>query len=135
MKRALFLIAIVLGCTTAFAQKIDKNEAKQIKAFLSQNAEKDGTNAQALKVTDLNAIASIEGITVANGHITAIEWKDKHLAGDLDLSGFTALTKVDVSRNHLSTIDFSGNTALSEVNASRNVLTSVNFKDVLIFTK
>lgn len=27
------MIAIVLGCTAAFAQKIDKNEAKQLKAF------------------------------------------------------------------------------------------------------
>ena len=43
MKKALLMIAIVLGCTAAFAQKLDKNEAKQLKAFLSQNAEKDGT--------------------------------------------------------------------------------------------
>ena len=122
------MIAIVLGCTAAFAQKIDKNEAKQLKAFLSQNAEQGGTNANALKVTDLNNFASIEGVTVANGHVTAIEWKDKHLAGNLDLSGFKALTKVDVSRNKIATVNFSGDAALSVVNASRNVLTDANFE-------
>ena len=127
MKKALLMFALVLGCTTAFAQKVDKNEARQIKAFLSQTAEKDGTNANVLKVTDANNIASIEGITVENGHVTAIEWKDKHLAGDLDLSGFEALKKVDVSRNKLSSISVANATALSDFNASRNVLRSVDF--------
>lgn len=94
MKKALLMITLMLGCMTVFAQKIDKNEAKQIKAFLAQPAEKDGTNANVLKVTDVNNIAAIEGIQVENGHVTAIEWKDKKLAGSLDLSGFDALKKL-----------------------------------------
>ena len=118
----------MLGCMTVFAQKIDKNEVKQLKAFLSQTAEKDGTNANALKVTNINDIASIEGVKVENGHVTAIEWKDKHLAGDLDLSGFEALTKVDVSRNKLNSISVAGDVALTEINASRNVLRSADFE-------
>lgn len=69
----------MLGCMTVFAQKIDKNEAKQIRAFLAQPAEKDATNAAALKVSNVNDIAGIEGITVVGGHVTAIEWKDKNL--------------------------------------------------------
>ena len=48
MKKALLMIALMLGSVTAFAQKIDKNEVKQLKAFLSQPAEKGGTNATAL---------------------------------------------------------------------------------------
>ena len=115
----------MLGCMTVFAQKIDKNEAKQIKAFLSQPAEKDATNAAALKVTDMNNVAAIEGIKVENGHITSIEWKDKKLAGNLNLSGFSALTKVDVSRNKLTGFSVAGS-AVTDVNASRNVLTSVD---------
>lgn len=125
MKKYLLMIALMLGSMTVFAQKVDKNEARQIKSFLSQNSEKDGTNAQALKVTDLNSIAGIEGITVENGHVTAIEWKDKKLAGQLDLSGFTALTKVDVSRNKITSLNVEGDAALSELNASRNALTSL----------
>lgn len=41
MKKALLMIALVLGCTTAFAQKLDKNEAKQLTAFLSQPAQRE----------------------------------------------------------------------------------------------
>ena len=45
----------MLGCMTVFAQKIDKNELKQLQAFLAQPAEKDATNAQALKIADMKA--------------------------------------------------------------------------------
>ena len=126
MKKVFLMITLMLGCMTVFAQKIDKNEAKQLKAFLSQPAEKDATNAAALKVTDLNNIAGIEGVKVENGHVTSIEWGDKHLAGTLDVSGFTALKKLDVSRNKLTGLDASGSTALSELNASRNQLASAD---------
>lgn len=129
MKKALFMIALMLGSVTAFAQKMDKNEVKQLQNFLSQPAEKGGTNATALKITDLKSPATWEGVTVANGRVTAIEWKDKHLAGDLDLSGFTALTKVDVSRNALTSLSVAGDAALTELNASRNKLSTLTLKD------
>ena len=58
--------------------------------------------------------------------MTAIEWKDKKLAGVLDLSGFTALTKVDVSRNKLQGLTVKGDASLSELNASRNKITEVD---------
>lgn len=73
MKKALFMIALMLGSVTAFAQKMDKNEVKQLQNFLSQPAEKGGTNATALKITDLKSPATWEGVTVANGRVTAIE--------------------------------------------------------------
>ncbi len=121
MKKVLFLIALALGCTSAFAQKLDKAEARQLKNFLTQTAEKDGTNANALKVVNINDVSAIEGVTIENGHVTAIEWKDKHLAGDLDLSGFKALKKVDVSRNKIASVDVSDDPVLTDFNASRNV--------------
>ena len=34
------MIALMLGSVTAFAQKMDKNEVKQLQNFLSQPAEK-----------------------------------------------------------------------------------------------
>ena len=126
MKKALLIIAVMLGGMSAFAQNLDKNEAKQLKAFLSEPA-KEGTNASALKVSDINAIASIEGITVENGHVTAIEWKDKKLGGSLNLSNFKSLTKVDVSRNELTSLTVAGCPQLSELNAGRNKLTEVDF--------
>ena len=35
MKKYLLMIALMLGSMTVFAQKVDKNEARQIKSFLS----------------------------------------------------------------------------------------------------
>ena len=120
MKKALLIIAVVLGSMTAFAQNLDKNEAKQLKAFLAE-----GHNASALKASP-NSVASIEGVSVSNGHVTAIQWKDKKLTGSLDLSGFKALTKVDVSRNNLTSLDVSDCVALEQLNAGRNKLTEVS---------
>ena len=122
MKKVLLLLALALGCTTAFAQNLDKNEAKQLKAFLTQTSEKGTTNAQELKVSDIKSLGAIEGVTVVNGHVTAIEWKDKKLAGNLELNGFSQLAKVDVSRNKLTGFAVTNAPALTQVNASRNVL-------------
>ena len=133
MKKALLMIALMLGSVTAFAQ--NKNEVKQLQAFLSQPAEKGGTNATALKITDIKSPATWEGVTVANGRVTAIEWKDKHLAGTLDLSGFTALTKVDVSRNAITSISVAGDAALVELNASRNKLSTLTLDGNAALTK
>lgn len=127
MKKAVLLITLALSSAMVFAQKVDKNELKQLKTFLSQPAEKDATNAQALKITDLNAPSTWEGVTVENGRITEIKWKDKKLAGDLNLSGFTALRTVDVSRNKLASLSVDGDVSLTELNASRNAMTSVDF--------
>ncbi len=128
MKKALLMIALVVGCMSATAQKIDKNEMKELQAFLSQPAEKHATNAEALKITDLKAPSTWEGVTVENGHVTAIEWGDKHLAGDLNLSNFSALTKLNVSRNALTSLNVSGNAALNRVDAQRNKITTVNLE-------
>ena len=35
MKKVLFLIALAVGFSSAFAQKLDKVEAKQLKAFIT----------------------------------------------------------------------------------------------------
>ncbi len=122
MKKSVLMIALVLGSTVAFAQKPAKNEVKQLQAFLAQPAEKDGTNAQVLKISDLNSPATWEGVTITNGHVTEINWKDKKLAGNLDLSNFPALTKVDVSRNKITSLNLDGAAALTELNAQRNLL-------------
>ena len=120
-------MALMVGCMSASAQKIDKNELKQLQVFLSQPGEKSATNAEALKISDVKSPATWEGGTIANGHVTAIEWADKHLAGTLDLSGFDALTKVNVSRNALTAVTFDGCAALNRIDAQRNKIKEVNF--------
>ena len=77
MKKVALLFAVALCSLAVNAQKINKNELKQLQAFLSAPAEKEATNAQALKITDVNAPSTWEGVTVANGHVTKIDWKGK----------------------------------------------------------
>ena len=126
MKKSLLLIALMVGCMSASAQKFDKNELRQLQSFLSQPGEKAATNAEALKITDLKNPATWEGVTVANGRVTAIEWGDKHLAGELNLSGFKALTKVNVSRNALTSLNIDGDAAITRLDAQRNKLSGVS---------
>ena len=104
MKKVALMIAVTLGSLTVFAQNVNKNELKQLQAFLAAPAEQGMTNAQVLKVSNVNDPSTWEGVTVANGHVTKIEWKNKKIAGTLNLKGFSALTDVDVSRNSLNSV-------------------------------
>ena len=63
MKKALLMIAVMLGSVTAFAQKMNKAEVKQLQNFVAQTSEKGGTNGEALKIVDMNAPSTWEGIT------------------------------------------------------------------------
>ena len=107
---------MVLG--SAMAQNLNKTEAKALQAFLNQPAVEKSTNGAALGYA--GSVATVPGIKIANGHVTAIDWKDKHLAGQLNLSNFPQLEKVEVSGNKLTALNLSGNPALVEVNAGRN---------------
>ncbi|WP_438590627.1 hypothetical protein [Duncaniella muris] len=93
MKRTVLLLAAVVALGgSAFAQNINKNEAKMLKTFLSQTSAKGTSNAVQLGA-QVNNPAAIQGVKIQDGHVTEIEWKDKDLAGALDLSGFPALQK------------------------------------------
>ena len=91
MKKSVLLIALALCGATAFAQKLDKNELSQLKTFLMQSDDKGKSNAQELKITDLNSPSTWHGLTIANGHVTAIDWQGKKLIGDLSLNNFKKL--------------------------------------------
>jgi Leucine-rich repeat (LRR) protein len=122
MKKVVLLIALALGTGGAFAQKINSKELKQLQAFLTQPAELVATNAQALNITDLSNPIGWEGVTIENGHVVQLQWKGKHLAGSLNLSGFSALKEVNVSRNNLSQLSVANNPVLASLDASRNKL-------------
>ena len=64
MKKVALLFAVALSSLAVNAQKIDKNELKQLQAFLAAPAEKEATNAQALKITDVKSPATWEGVTI-----------------------------------------------------------------------
>ncbi|MDE6242608.1 MAG: hypothetical protein K2M14_01205, partial [Muribaculaceae bacterium] len=126
MKRIALFLAAALATVGVFAQNLNKNELKQLQAFLNEPAKEAATNAEALKITDLKAPATWEGITIANGHVTDIKWNDKKLGGALNLAGFSALQTVDVSRNAITSLTVANDAALTELNASRNKITEVN---------
>lgn len=120
MKKIILLFTLVLSCATVFAQNPNKNEVKLIQSFLSQKQQKV-EHAEPWNVNP-NAPATWTGVTWTGGRITAIEWKDKDLAGNLNLSGLQNLQTVDVSRNKLASINANGCANLTELNASRNNL-------------
>lgn len=121
MKRTVLFLAAMMTVAMSWAQ-ISKNEAKSLNAFLAQPSAEGTTNAAALGVGP-NAAASIPGLKIENGHVTEIDLSHKKLAGDLNLSGFPALTKVNVSDNRIQTLTLANNPALVGVNASHNRLT------------
>ena len=94
---------------------------------MNQPAAKGGNNGQALGYAG-GGISNLPGITVSNGHVTEIKWNNKDLAGTLDLSGFPALQKVDISGNKISSLSVSGTPALIELNASKTVLQVLHSK-------
>ena len=101
MKRTLILMSALLAVASCgFAQSLNKSEAKALQNFLSQPAYNGGTNGAQLGL-QANNIAMLPGVKVAGGHVTEIEWKGKNLSGNLNLSNFPALQKVDVSGNKI----------------------------------
>jgi hypothetical protein len=77
MKKSILMIAFALCGLIAFAQKVDKNELSQLKTFLNQTNERGHTNAQELKISNLNAPSMWHGVTITNGHVSEIDWRDK----------------------------------------------------------
>ena len=112
MKRVFIMLAIVLGSAgLLFAQKSNQKEVKQLQSFLQQKSAKGDANYIRLGITDIKNPAMWKGVVWSDGRAISIDWKDKELAGELDLNGFTALQKVDCSRNQLTEINVSNCTA------------------------
>ncbi|WP_407934821.1 leucine-rich repeat domain-containing protein, partial [Barnesiella intestinihominis] len=127
MKRVFIMLAIVLGSAgLLFAQKSNQKEVKQLQSFLQQKSAKGDANYIRLGITDIKNPAMWKGVVWSDGRAISIDWKDKELAGELDLNGFTALQKVDCSRNQLTEINVSNCTALNTLNVSRNKLSELN---------
>ncbi|MDE6041267.1 MAG: hypothetical protein K2F99_06790, partial [Muribaculaceae bacterium] len=118
MKKIALFLAVALSSAASFAQ-VNKAELKALQNFLNEPAKEAATNAEALKISNIKDPATWEGVTVVGKNVVAIDWKDKKLGGTLALSGFTALTTVDVSRPELTAVPVAHDPALVEFNASR----------------
>ncbi|MBQ6938338.1 MAG: hypothetical protein IJN35_00650, partial [Muribaculaceae bacterium] len=103
MLTATLLIAVLVVCAAP-----NKNEVKKLKEFLQTTSVHGKSNYQLLGVP-LNEPAMWSGVTWNNdGHVTAIEWRDKKLSGQLDVSGFSALQNIDVAHNAITMLNVSG---------------------------
>ena len=124
MKRfALLITAALLGISSTMAQSLNKSEAKNLGAFLQQTSPEGKSNAAALGIVG-NNITAAHGVKIENGRIVEIDWGGKKLAGTLNLSGFPALTKINVSHNKISALTIANNPALVEVDAGHNAINS-----------
>ena len=124
MKRIMFtatLLMAVLGVCAA----PNKNEVRKLRDFLQTESVHNKANYVQLGVS-INDPASWNGVTWSNdGHVTAIDWHDKKLCGQLDVSGFAALQSMDISRNEITMVNVSGCTALQSLDVSRNHLSQL----------
>ena len=135
MKKIILLIIIMLGNMMVFAQTTtNKKEVKALQSFLTQPSADGRTNAQALELI-LNDAGIWPGVTWTNGHVTAIEWKDKKLAGKLDVTALPELAKLDVSRNKITSLNAQGCAKLADLNASRNMLTFLDVNNCTALSK
>ena len=128
------MFTILLSTMMVYAQNQNSKEVKTLQAFLNQPSADGVTNAQALGA-DVSNPVTWHGVTWEGGHVSAIEWKGKKLAGVLDLSSFTGLKKLDVSKNELTGLSVQGCTALAELNASHNRLTQFNVNGCTVLAK
>ena len=102
MKKTLFALLAIWATFSLSAQRLNKAELKSLQQFLSQPAAEASTNAEALKITNLNDPSTWKGIKTDNGRITEIDWSGHKLAGSLNLSGFTSLQKLNIAHNKIS---------------------------------
>ena len=77
MKMTLIMILVMLGCVTVSAQKINKNELKQIQVFLSEISETGNSNAAVLEISNAADPATWKGVLIDYGHVTEINWSRK----------------------------------------------------------
>ena len=135
MKRVLLIVALVLGSTVLFAQKYNKNEVKQLQSFLQQKSAKGDSNADRLEIVSINTPAAWKGVTWNNGRVVSIDWQDKDLAGDINLNGFSAMQKVNLSRNKITVVDATNCSALTDMNVSRNKLSELDLTGCIALVK
>ncbi|MGP1422285.1 MAG: hypothetical protein ACTTKI_12005 [Tannerella sp.] len=133
MKQIVILFSSIVclsGALRLTAQTYNTQEAAKLKAFLTQNsAEKGKKNYEQLGVAPLDAIdwKNVPGLKWnANGRVESINWKEKKLGGDLDVSGFTDLLVIHCERNQLQSLNVAGNTKMTYLDCFNNEFKSID---------
>ncbi len=141
VKSAIFLAAVILcilfsGVSVYAADSnldgYDDNDFNKIQAFLNQTST-NGTTSNgaflnaAYNSADPTTWAGVTWNSDASKRVTAIDWYENYsLNGNLDASGFDALTSLQIGANSIDSLSVSGDTALTSLDASSNNLFSLN---------
>ena len=111
MKR-ITLITAIFAISVAVCAAQNKAEVNLLKQFLRLPSVHGQTNYAHLGI-NIDNPSSWAGVEWgADGHVTTIDWHDKKISGELNLSGFKSLTSVNVAHNNLTKIDLTGCTSL-----------------------
>lgn len=129
----------ITGNITLYAKWVSY-ELQTLRNFLNQPSSVAGkTNGQVLSsnynqnLTNTWSSCFTWSFIDGQDHITSIRIYDKHIAGKLNLDGFTKLTKIRISNTDLTSISVSNNNSLTSVYFSMNYnLTSLNIDSNII---
>ena len=125
MKRTMLTTVVLIVALTVCAAP-NRNEVKRLKNFLQTATTHGKPNYQLLNIP-LDEPAMWSGVKWSDdGHVTAIEWRDKKLGGALDVSGFTALQSIDVAHNELTMLNVTGCVSLLSLDVSHNHLSELD---------
>ncbi|HCC53094.1 MAG TPA: hypothetical protein DEQ30_14490 [Porphyromonadaceae bacterium] len=109
----------------------DSAETAKLRSFLIQESAEPGIrNYEQLGIEDVNNIKWGEIAGLSWNHRTylleTINWPNKKLSGNMDLSGFAALKYLSCSHNEIDFVDVTGATSLLRYDLYENNLESVD---------
>ena len=131
MKKFFFLFVFTITCVlseSVYAQVIyNESETTKLRNFLLQDSAEPGVkNYQQLGISQINNInwASVPGLSWNRQTylLESLSWRNKKLAGDLNLSDFEALEIVYCENNDLSSINLTGSTSIIYLDCYENNL-------------
>ncbi|MDR1938041.1 MAG: hypothetical protein LBQ73_06045, partial [Tannerellaceae bacterium] len=142
MKNLILLLTLFLLPAAGFAQTYHEADKATLRAFLSQpSAFRGETNGGCFGLTPADTAAwttnedwvakvsrndRITWNSESPKRVAIIKWGKSSLAGSLDLSGCTALTRLECNGNQLTGLDVSANTALDYLDCSDTPLTDLD---------
>ncbi|NMC57575.1 MAG: LPXTG cell wall anchor domain-containing protein [Eubacteriaceae bacterium] len=131
------LMMLVLFPISTLAEDVNSdgyndNDFNKIQMFLNQPSAISGkTNGDCINPASYNAADPTTwlGVTWSSDtekRVTAINWMDIGLAGNMDISNLTSLTNLQCYYNEISSINLSGDTALNVIDVCNNNLSSLS---------
>ena len=106
----------------------NKNEVKQLKAFLNTKSGKTNGKKLNAKYSPTNyatwgTTAADDFLTDGYGRVTHILWGNKNLTGQMNLSNFKQLKYLTVYNNKIKTLNLTGCSSLQKISATYTKIT------------